>query len=234
MNRSLLLTGGPPGHDFAGVADELARLLADVGLPAEVVDDPDVALAELASYDLFVVHALRWSMHVDRYAALRDDHAYHLSDDGAEVIDRFVRGGGGLLALHTAVICFDGHPGWRALCGASWSWGQSSHDPLGPVEIEVSDHGRAHLLTAGCEGFELIDEIYGDLDTDDELTPLLVGRSVGRSEGRQHPVLWTTQVGDGRVVTDLLGHSAASFTQPTHRRIVGRAAVWAARTPVEA
>jgi type 1 glutamine amidotransferase len=31
------------------------------------------------------------------------------------------------------------------------------------------------------------------------------------------------------VVTDVLGHDAASLTHPAHRRIVARAALWATR-----
>jgi len=39
-------------------------------------------------------------------------------------ITQDIEGGGGLLALHTAVICFDDWAGWKALLGGQWRWGR--------------------------------------------------------------------------------------------------------------
>ncbi len=161
----------------------------------------------------------------DGYAAERDEHAVALDPADLAVIDRYVRGGGGLLALHTAVICFDADPTWHALVGASWRWGRSSHPPLGPVEVTPTEAGHDHPLTRGIGRFVLEDEAYGFLDEVDDLDPLLVSAHGGRA----HPLLWARPVGDGRVVTDLLGHGPASFEDPTHRDVLARAATWARR-----
>ncbi len=42
-----------------------------------------------------------------------------------------------------------------------------------------------------------------------------------------HPVLWSRQVGRGRVAFDGLGHDADTINHPIHRRILARAALWA-------
>jgi type 1 glutamine amidotransferase len=232
VSRNLLLSGGP-GHEFDELADALARLLRADGIETTVVTEPEKMLAELAAgdrgsaaaYDLLTVHALWWGMGADRFAALRAEQAYTLGADDAEVIDGFVRSGGGLLALHSAVICFDAEPTWHALCGASWNWDASSHPPVGEADVAVTDAGRVHSLTTGLEGFTVHDEIYGFLDEEPALSPLLTSSHGGRA----HPVLWARDLGEGRVVTDLLGHGPESLADPTHRTILRRAANWARR-----
>ena len=242
MTANLLLRGGP-GHDFEGTSAVVVDALAEVGIATDVVDDPDEAVARLAAaevghaspIDLFTVDALRWSMRQARYDGpggeeVRRLHAYRLPDEGAGTIDRFVRSGGGVLALHTAVICFDADPRWHALCGAVWRWGESVHPPVGPAAVRVTPAGRAHPVTAGVDDFEVVDEVYGFLDEVADLEPLLTSFH----GGRHHPVVWAREVGDGRVATDLLGHDPASFEHPTHRRIVQQAAAWACRLPLAA
>ena len=236
MTAHLLLTGGPT-HPFVATEPLLVELLAGEGLTTTVVTDPHDALGRLRAaeegdhppFDLVTVHALRWSMGQERYAAQRAEHAVTVTDDDLAVLDRFVRGGGGLLALHTAVICFDGAPTWRALCGAAWDWDLSSHPPLGPVDVTPTAAGRAHPVTTGVEPFTVEDEAYGGLDEVDGLEPLLVTAPAGPGDagGRAHPLVWARAVGEGRVVTDLLGHGAPAFEHPAHRGVLTRAARWA-------
>ena len=231
MTRNLLVSGGP-GHPFDRTSSMLAALLDEQGIETIVVTEPTDAVAVLlaaesgtgAAIDLVTVNALRWRMDQDRYAEQRADWAVALDPDDLAVIDRFVRAGGGLLALHTAVICFDADPTWHALCGASWRWERSSHPPLGPVEIDVTEAGATHEITAGVGPFVIEDEAYGFLDEVDGLEPLLVSSHGGRT----HPLLWARSVGAGRVVTDLLGHGPTSTEHPAHRTILSRAATWAA------
>lgn len=230
MTRNLVLSGGPT-HDFDATSRSLIDLLDQDGVESVLVEDPLEAMAvlraaerdETRAVDLLVVNALWWGMDVDRYADLRADFGFALSDDDAALIERYVVGGGGLLALHTAVICFDAHPVWHRLCGASWNWTSSSHPPLGEVEVRVTPRGRAHELTRDVDDFVISDEVYGFLDEEDDVDPLLSSAHGGRA----HPLLWVREVGHGRVVTDLLGHGEASLAHPVHRAVLARAAAWA-------
>jgi type 1 glutamine amidotransferase len=232
VTRNLLLSGGP-GHDFGALAGSVTALLHEEGIETTVVTDPTEMLCELSGperaggdpYDLLTVHALHWGMAAERYAHLRDAEPYTLPPAGASTIGRFVAGGGGLLALHAAVICFDAEPTWHSLCGASWNWATSSHEPVGDVTVTVTDAGRGHDVTAGLEPFSVLDEVYERLDSDPGLVPLLVSETAGRPR----PVLWAREFGEGRTVTDVLGHEPASVEHPSHRSILRRAAVWAAR-----
>jgi type 1 glutamine amidotransferase len=230
VTRNLLLSGGPT-HDFAATSDAVSRILDEQGIRTTVVLEPDAALELLDDslqgrtepFSLLTVNALRWSMGAPRFAHLRAGHAYRLTDHGAARLDEFVRGGGGLLALHTAVICFDAQVRWRELCGAAWDWTASSHPPCGPARVRVTEHGRGHPLTAGLDDFVIDDEVYGFLDEVDGLAALLTAEH----GGRDHPLLWARELGAGRVVTDLLGHGPASFEHPVHRTILRRAVEWA-------
>jgi uncharacterized protein len=231
VTRNLLLSGGP-GHDFAATTAAMVDLFDDGGLPTTVVDDP-VDAVELLAADrndiaVLTVNALCWSMRQPAYAAERSRYAATLDTAQLAVLAEFVRGGGGLLALHTAVICFDGAPQWRALCGATWRWGTSSHPPYGTTRVRVTEAGRRHELTNGLDDIDLEDEVYGFLDEVDDLEPLLSAEH----GGRDHPLLWARTVGRGRVVTDLLGHDAASITHQAHRTVLARAVRWVSGLPV--
>ena len=239
MITNLLLSGGPT-HDFADTALALADLLresppAAAPIATTIVHDPDEFFERLhdgvdgvdgksAPWDLVTVHALRWRMEAERYAAGRDEWSYSIDPNDTAALADYVRNGMGLLALHTAVICFDADPTWHALTGASWNWETSSHPLVDRVVVEPTIATEGHPITAGTESFELLDEVYGFLDEVDGIEPLLTGFHSGRA----HPVLWARSVGAGRVVTDVLGHGVESLSHPTHRAILRRSAAWAA------
>lgn len=230
MIRNLVLSGGP-AHDFAATSGALVAMLARDGIVSTVVDHPADAMAALRdagsaggpAVDLVTVNALRWGMSQPKYAPLRSLFAYELEPRDAELLTAFVNDGGAILAIHTAVICFDGHPAWRELCGATWGWDRSSHPPQGAARVAVSEAGRVHPITAELDDFVIDDEVYGFLDESDDLVALLTGRH----GGRDHPLLWAREIGAGRVVTDLLGHGPASFAHPAHQHILVNAARWA-------
>ncbi len=225
MATNLVISGGPL-HDFAASTAALVGVLDDEGVCSRVVEDPRAGLRELAehpgSWDMVTVNALAWGAGAERHAHLRDEWAFTLRDEESLAIDRYVRGGGGLLACHAAVICFDGDPRWAGCLGATWDWDRSMHPPLGPVDVAPTKAGAVHPITAGMAGFTTVDEVYGFLDVAPDLEPLLTS-SHGGSE---HPVLWARSVGAGRVVTDLLGHDVAAMTHPSHREVLRRAARW--------
>lgn len=228
--RHLLLTGGP-NHDFAATSAVVVELLAGHGFTTEVVVEPSAVLDRLDAaargdaepVDLLTVDALRWRMDQARFASLRDRYAVAVDDADLAVVERFVLAGGGLLCLHTAVICFDGAPRWRDLCGAVWRWDRSGHGPVAPVEVGPTAAGAAHELTAGLDPFVVEDEVYCDLDAVDDLVPLVAAVV----DGQPQPLVWAREVGRGRVVTDLLGHGLASRAHPTHQDLLVRAATWA-------
>jgi type 1 glutamine amidotransferase len=167
----------------------------------------------LEDTDLLVVNALRWSMtQHEKYAPFRAVHAFRPQPGSMDRLVGWVRGGGRLLALHTAVICFDTEPGWLDLLGGGWRWGVSHHPPRGDLRIEP----------AAAPAFDLVDEAYHHMGLAADAD---VWASCALSEGRQ-PVVWTRHPGAGRVAVDTLGHDRPSLENPGHARLIGRLVDW--------
>lgn len=223
MATNLVISGGPL-HDFAASTAVVVDALAAAGVDSTVVEDPHDALRRLSerprSWDMVTVNALHWSAGAPRHAHLREEWSFSLTGAESLAVERYVRDGGGLLACHTAVICFDGDARWVGCLGATWDWDRSTHPPLGPARIEATGSGADHPLTRGIDGFDTVDEVYGFLELAPDLVPLLTGAH----GGVDHPVLWERRVGRGRVVVDLLGHDAAAMGRPEHREVLRRAA----------
>src|SRR4051812_24723470 len=204
MARAVVVTGGPT-HDFPATTGCLAQLLAAEGLSAEVHEDVDTALTALPGAALLVVNALRWTMRgagtPERYRVLAEHLGTSPSAAARAAFAAHLARGGGLLAMHTATICFDDWPEWAAALGGAWRWGRSSHPPLGELDVTV---GRpAHPLVAGLADFSVVDERYSDLEHLHVVEPLLV------ADGQ--PLLWAREHGGGRVVYDALGHHPPSY-----------------------
>lgn len=227
--RAVVLSGGPT-HDFPATSACLAVLLAEEGIDPEVHTDVEDAFRALPGAELVVVNALRWTMTSpgtpDRYRQRAGADGVSPSPAARAALAEHLRGGGGVLGMHTAAICFDDWPQWADALGGAWVWGRSSHPPLGPpVRVQVD---RGHTLGPGIGDFSIVDEVYGDLDRRAGLTDLLSAPQPG-SPGPAQPLLWTREHGGGRVVYDALGHHPASYEVPEHREILRRAIRWTAR-----
>lgn len=223
MSHVVVLAGGSPhAHDFAATGAELVELAGDLGYDVTFTDDPDGAAALLAGADALVVDGLWWRMEGEAYDRWRSEHAYSPPPTTREAIDAFVRGGGGLLAVHTASICFDDWPEWGDLVGGAWQWGTSSHPPYGPVTATVV--GTHPIVADLPDTIELDDEVYGDLALRDGIDVLVAARRTPDDEPQ--PVVWLHRFGDGRVVYDGFGHDADSIRHPAHRTLLGRSLTW--------
>jgi len=172
VTRNLLLSGGT-GHPFEQTSVLLAGVIGAAGIESDVEDDLVTGIGRLerpSAYVMVTVNALRWRMLAERYAPLRPGNALSLPEASRAVLQAFVGGGGSLLAVHTACICFDDWPGWGDIVGAAWDWDRSCHPPLGPVHVTI--RGGAHPLVDGVTDFDTVDEAYGFLDERDDIETL--------------------------------------------------------------
>lgn len=203
MSDVLLLTGGR-GHPAEATASSLAQVFGDLGLGVDAADDVEVGLARLDPdrHGLLAVNALQFTMTDPRYDEVRDAEAFTLSPAGRSSIEAWHARGGPVLALHTAVLCFDDWPTWAGLVGGRWDWSRSSHPPLGTVEVRV-----------GSDEFTVVDECYQDLDVDSAV-------EVVATSADGHPLAWFRDQGPGAVAVDLLGHDHRSLDNPGHRRLL--------------
>ena len=226
MARNLILTGGLH-HPFEAASQTLSDVLAQAGFASDTTTDIHAGLSWLddGDYDLLTVYALRWPMQEVRYASDRARWGVDLGDADKARIEAYLAAGRGVLALHTAAISFSDWPRWREIVGAGWIWGTSNHPPHGPVDVRLT--ARAHPITAGLEDFNFPEEAYTRMDLVPGIDALATVQAP--SQDGPSPSLWARELGSARVVYDSLGHDGASLDHPTHRRIVQRAALWAAR-----
>jgi len=226
VSRVLVLAGGSPhAHDFAATGAALVEMFSDLGHTVELVDNPDVAATVLGSPSdepgALVVDGLWWRMLGDGYDRWRDDHAYSSPTSTRAALTSFVRGGGGLVAIHTTPICFDDWPEWGDIVGGRWQWGVSSHPPAGPVRARLV---AEHPVVLGLpDEIELHDEVYGDMAISD-VEVLAVAKR--HADDVDQPVVWVHRCGRGRVVFDGFGHDAASLRNEHHSRLLGQALAW--------
>jgi len=200
-----------------------------VGIESDTTEDIEAGLDALAlgnRYSLLSVNALRWQMAGEKYDAYRSEWRFDLSERGRRAIVEHVSGGGGLLGLHTASICFDTWDVWGRILGGAWVWGTSHHPEYAAVNVRIE---ARHPIVHDARDFSVDDEIYHHLHLQPDVVPLL---SAERDEGPQ-PLLWARTIGRGRVVYDALGHDARSVGHREHAGILRRAALWALGRPDE-
>jgi uncharacterized protein len=140
--------------------------------------------------------------------------------EGRARLLRFVRRGGGLVALHAATNGFVRWPAWGGLLGARFV----SHPPFGPATIAVT----GDVTTRGVPSrFTVDDEVYVfDRDPAAASGAHVVARL---ADGDRRPLAWRRVEGRGRVFQDALGHPDVAWSEGDPRRQLVRAGLrWAA------
>lgn len=228
MSSVVVLAGGSPhAHDFGACGAALAELAGQLHHDVHVVAHPDDAAHLLTArgddeFDALVVDALWWRMLGDSYDRWRDDYGYSPAAHTRNALSAFVADGGGLLAVHTAPICFDDWPEWGDVVGGTWQWGVSGHPPAAPVTVRLV---ASHPVVAGLPAeFTLHDEVYGNLVVRPDVEVLAVAKRF--ADDTDQPVVWAHSFGSGRVVFDGFGHDVASLTHPHHAQLLGQALTW--------
>lgn len=147
------------------------------------------------------------------------------SEEEAKAIRAWVENGGKWLALHgtNSILKFtdDGvdapndRPDVMEMLGTQFK----AHPPIEAFKVEVANPG--HEFTKGIEDFEVVDELYLS-NTTAEIDTLLQTRFEGEAEGFvEHtwdetvvPILYTRDMGKGRIVYNTLGHCRGHYDLP--------------------
>ncbi|MFC6084409.1 ThuA domain-containing protein [Sphaerisporangium aureirubrum] len=219
MATNLILSGGV-AHDFPVTSAALAEVMAEVGVESTVTEDIAGALRDHPAVDLITVNALRCCMDGGWSASQEGGAAFRLPPVARAALLAHVERGGGLLAMHSAAICFDDWPHWRRMLGAAWRWGTSHHPPCGPADIHLRGD---HPIVSGLADFTLTDEVYSDLSVVPGVVPL--------ASSKGEPLVWAQQLYRGRLVYDALGHDARSYESPGHRALIHSATLWLLNRP---
>lgn len=143
-------------------------------------------------------------------------------------LEKFLEDGGGIVALHHSSA--NPSKAWIRMIGGSFAGHIAGLHKLTVVLTDVK-----HPVTAGVETFEIVDEEYKHKLADVERTVLakFKERPPGSDQKANMDILWTREVGKGRVVYTGLGHGKEAFENPAWQKITLQAICWAAGKPRE-
>ncbi|MDZ7807990.1 MAG: ThuA domain-containing protein [Gracilimonas sp.] len=148
--------------------------------------------------------------------------------DGAAVehvdaIRNFVRGGGGYVGVHSAMIDLRRRRTGRRSRGAD-RW-PLSHPPRS-VDVRRPDPPSGTPITDGVDDFEVFDEPY-DVSLEDD-PDVHVLAEMDHPEMAGTPVAWVREEGDGSRSLLLARSHDEAFEHPTFQRLVRRGVRWTA------
>lgn len=144
----------------------------------------------------------------------------------AKAIRVWLESGGKWLALHgtNSILVFtenglvdapDDRPDVMEMLGTQFK----AHPPIGRFKVEVTD--KLHELTRGIDDFEIVDELYLSRVTADIHTLMQTtfdGEATGFVENEWHdavvPIVYTRDIGEGRIVYNALGHCRGHYDLP--------------------
>ena len=147
-------------------------------------------------------------------------HHETISADALECLEDFVRGGGGLLAVHSASASFREEERYFNILGGRFV----EHGPIEPFEVRRVAPGPVtpqESVFDDIPAFSVKDELYRhEYDPGNQIhfyTP--VGEEC-------EPVVWTRRYSQGRVCYCALGHTISSMRHPQVWQIMQRGLAW--------
>jgi putative membrane-bound dehydrogenase-like protein len=153
-------------------------------------------------------------------------------------LDKFLKRGGGIVAIHDSV-CGNDSQWWKTIIGGAWEHGYSKW-----LEHEVPIYytSQDNPITQGASNFEFDDEIYYDLHMMPE-AKILAGswtpdkRAAKGGRLMQHvydvsPQMWTYEKEGHRAFVCIPGHHYKSFNLPHFRAVLLRGIAWAGNREV--
>lgn len=147
------------------------------------------------------------------------------TDTQRQALFDFIRAGGGYFSLHAAALNFERSPSYRELLGGYFV----GHDSVKTFRVEThdawyghdTDQPDPHPVASGVDSFDTLDELYLMQTTTPDI------KVIARAE--YHPVMWSRQVGEGRVLVLTLGHGPYSVRNPGYQTLLINGVRWLGR-----
>ncbi len=142
-----------------------------------------------------------------------------LSGSRRDALQRFVRAGGGILAIHAAADSHYYWPWYGKLIGGHFAR-HPSGTPTGTIRVAATGETRSRT-----------DEWYyfDDYDPTSHLLVTLDPTSIGEADVNPNPMSWTRKVDGARVFYTAMGHTKESYSEPWFLRHVGDGLDWVLR-----
>ncbi|MEK6702809.1 MAG: family 16 glycoside hydrolase [Planctomycetota bacterium] len=194
----------------------------------DITDAPATALADAKALAKYKVVILDYN----------DSHQAKRWGEPAEATFlAAVRGGLGVVSVHSANNAFNGWADYERMIGLMWREG-TGHGKFHEFEVKVVD--AEHPVFKGLPTItKTSDELYHKLVNSQKAEYKLLASAMSAKEtggtGNDEPMALTLAFGSGRVFHTPLGHvwtnsasSKVSVTTPTFRSVLTRGAEWAA------
>jgi scyllo-inositol 2-dehydrogenase (NADP+) len=203
--KNVLMVIGGPYHPFEACAAVAKEILAGSGrYDLTVSDDRAVLEKHLDAYDAVMIYTCGGKFAPAQQAALV----------------KFVRGGGGLVGVHSANAVAGECGDYLALLGS-----QFATHPADQKFEQVHIVDKAHQATCRLADFSLVEELYVLKDVADDVHVL----AETMYESRPMPVMYTRTVGKGRVFYTALGHGVRQWKLSHFQRTLLHGLDWACR-----
>jgi type 1 glutamine amidotransferase len=142
-------------------------------------------------------------------------HHKKIAKNAVDAFERYVSGGGGVLAIHSATASAKENRRFTNVLGGRFV----GHGPVEP--FVVSPASPESEIFSGISAFEVTDERYLH-----ETQPDIETHFTTEHEGELVPIVWTRTHGKGRVCYACPGHKAASLRIPAYQEILRRGLDW--------
>ena len=230
----VLILSGRNNHDWRTTTPFLRKILVASGrFDVRVEEEPaGITAATLAAYDVLVIdyEGPRWGEVTEK------------------AVENFVKQGKGLVAVHGANYTFtglevlaDNHqpsglkqapwPEYLQMVGGWWTLGppKSAHAPRHCFTVKFVD--REHPITRGLpESFRTSDELYHSpqMSPGAHILATAWDDPANGGTGKDEPLMWTVNYGQGRVFYTALGHDASAQQESGYVGTFTRGVEWAA------
>jgi type 1 glutamine amidotransferase len=213
----VLIYSGANNHKWSETTPVIKDILDKAAIIADVTDNPADVTAKLL---------LKYNVIVSNWNNFKDKSLVWPKETRKAYLD-FISNGGGHVMLHAGGSSFYDWPEYHNIVA---SWGKKTgHGPKHefPVNIEVPDHP----ICAGLKNFKTTDELWRNTKLPDSSVVLMSGFSSKKSGGKDNkePILAVSNYGKGRCVNFMLGHDAATMTNPDFKTILAGSVRWAAQ-----
>ena len=150
-----------------------------------------------------------------------------LVGDRRDALQQFVRGGGGIVAIHAAADSHYHWPWYSRMIGAHFQ-----RHPAGTPKGRVTVVAPGDPVVEGLpRSIERTDEWYyfEDYDPVSKVLVTLDPATIGESDINPNPVAWTRQINEGRIFYTAMGHTSESYSEPFFLEHVAKGLDWVLR-----
>ena len=145
------------------------------------------------------------------------------NDEQFDAFKKFIESGKSYLAIHAGLVSFLNQPEYEQMIGGRFI----AHEDIKTILVSAYNANTrvgqveqtpTHSIMEDIEDFKTLDELYiMDFNRDDI-------EVIARAEA--HPIMWTREMGKGKIVGFTLGHFEHSHTNDGFQRMLRNSVLW--------